>query len=157
MLIANFLSEQLQKLYYGKNWTGVDLKTTLDHVDMEIINKQINGCNSIVTLLFHMNYYVEIQLEVLKGNPLRGTDKESFIHPEVNTKEDWEQLISRLYNRVDEYLSMLTQIPDDQFSLGFADEKWGSYYRNVAGMIEHSHYHLGQIVLLKKLLQSDPA
>ena len=35
----------------------------------------------------------------------------------------------------------------------FADEKYGHYYRNLHGIIEHTHYHLGQIVLIKKLLQ----
>ncbi|MGN6163930.1 MAG: hypothetical protein ACTHOF_05245 [Flavisolibacter sp.] len=34
----------------------------------------------------------------------------------------------------------------------FVDEKYGTYYRNLQGIIEHTHYHLGQIVLIKKLL-----
>lgn len=35
----------------------------------------------------------------------------------------------------------------------FADPKYGNYYRNLHGIIEHTHYHLGQIVLIKKLLK----
>lgn len=34
----------------------------------------------------------------------------------------------------------------------FIDEKYGSYIRNIEGVIEHSYYHLGQIVLLKKMI-----
>jgi hypothetical protein len=30
------------------------------------------------------------------------------------------------------------------------EEKYGSVLRNIMGVIEHTHYHLGQIVLLKK-------
>jgi hypothetical protein len=29
-------------------------------------------------------------------------------------------------------------------------EKYGNYYRNIHGIIEHIHYHLGQIVLIEK-------
>ena len=31
-------------------------------------------------------------------------------------------------------------------------EKYGNYFRNLTGIIEHLHYHLGQIVLIKKLI-----
>jgi len=34
------------------------------------------------------------------------------------------------------------------------EEKYGNYYRNFHGIIEHCHYHLGQIVLIKKMLLS---
>lgn len=34
----------------------------------------------------------------------------------------------------------------------FVEEKYGSYYRNIDAMIEHSYYHLGQIVLINKIL-----
>ena len=36
---------------------------------------------------------------------------------------------------------------------GFVDEKYGTYLRNIDGMIEHAYYHLGQVVLIKKLLE----
>lgn len=34
----------------------------------------------------------------------------------------------------------------------FVDEKYGSYLRNIEGVIEHSYYHLGQVVLVKKMV-----
>jgi len=36
----------------------------------------------------------------------------------------------------------------------FTDEKYGTYQRNLIGILEHSYYHLGQIVLIKKLLKT---
>ncbi len=35
----------------------------------------------------------------------------------------------------------------------FADPKYGNYYRNLHGIIEHTHYHLGQISLIKKIIR----
>jgi hypothetical protein len=34
----------------------------------------------------------------------------------------------------------------------FVDEKYGSYLRNIEGVIEHSYYHLGQISLIRKMI-----
>ena len=36
----------------------------------------------------------------------------------------------------------------------FFHEKYGNYYRNLHGVIEHAHYHLGQIALIKKMFQN---
>ena len=35
----------------------------------------------------------------------------------------------------------------------FVDEKYGSYERNLDVMIEHCYYHLGQVMLIKKLFR----
>jgi len=52
-------------------------------------------------------------------------------------------------------LADLTEaLPESRLQETFADEKYGNYYRNLHGLIEHTHYHLGQIVLIKKLLNS---
>jgi len=34
----------------------------------------------------------------------------------------------------------------------FVLEKYGTYRRNIEGMIEHAYYHLGQISLIKKMI-----
>jgi len=46
------------------------------------------------------------------------------------------------------------QMPTSQLQDAFTDEKYGTYLRNILGMLEHSYYHLGQIVLIKKLLKN---
>ena len=43
-------------------------------------------------------------------------------------------------------------MPEGQLKENFVDEKYGSYLRNIDGMIEHCYYHLGQIVLIKKII-----
>ncbi|MDQ1090003.1 hypothetical protein QE390_004607 [Siphonobacter sp. SORGH_AS 1065] len=45
-------------------------------------------------------------------------------------------------------------MPEEAWQKTFVDEKYGTYYRNLHGMIEHTHYHLGQIVLIKKILRN---
>lgn len=43
--------------------------------------------------------------------------------------------------------------PEEKLKEAFVEEKYGTYQRNLEGMIEHSYYHLGQIVLIKELLK----
>jgi hypothetical protein len=47
-------------------------------------------------------------------------------------------------------------LPESKLAETFSDEKYGNYYRNIHGIIEHTHYHLGQIVLIKKILSQLP-
>ena len=44
---------------------------------------------------------------------------------------------------------------EEKLDEAFVDEKYGTYHRNIDGMIEHCYYHLGQIVLIKKMLSVD--
>jgi hypothetical protein len=43
-------------------------------------------------------------------------------------------------------------LPENKLEEVFDDKKYGNYYRNITGIIEHNHYHLGQIVLIKKII-----
>jgi len=47
------------------------------------------------------------------------------------------------------FASLVEQLPQSKLSEIFAEEKYGNYYQNIHGIIEHSHYHIGQIVLIK--------
>lgn len=44
-------------------------------------------------------------------------------------------------------------MPDQKLEEVFVEEKYGTYLRNIEGVIEHSYYHLGQISLIKKLIE----
>jgi hypothetical protein len=48
---------------------------------------------------------------------------------------------------------MIEQLPETKLWEDFWGEKYGNFYRNFHGIIEHGHYHLGQIVLIKKIIQ----
>ncbi len=47
----------------------------------------------------------------------------------------------------------MENMTDEKLSEGFIDEKYGTYHRNIDVMIEHTYYHLGQIILIKKLIK----
>jgi hypothetical protein len=150
------LSEQIAKhfrgIYFGGNWTAVNLKESLADTTWQQATTKVFSLNTIATLVFHMNYYVSAVLKVLQGSPLDAHDKYSFDHPSIQSQEDWEKLLNKTWTDAENFANLIEQLPESKLGETFSDEKYGGYYRNLHGIIEHCHYHLGQIVLIKKIL-----
>ena len=152
MNLQQQIATHFRTVYFGKNWTDVNLKDTLAGVDWELASTQIYSCNTIAVLIFHMNYYVSNVLKVLRGQPLEASDKYAFDCPPVKNQEDWERLQKQVFADAEALATEIEKLPENKFWEIFENEKYGNYYRNIHGIVEHNHYHLGQIVLLKKII-----
>ncbi len=116
---------------------------------------KIGSLNTIATLTFHIHYYIAGILQVLEGGTLDIRDKYSFDHPPYHSQADWEKLLNQLWYDSERFANLVEKMPDEKLNEAFVDEKYGNYFRNMDGMIEHSYYHLGQIVLIKKMILSN--
>ncbi len=153
MSLTTQIAKHIRDVHFGGNWTSVNLKATLSDVTWEQAITKVHNFNTLATLLFHVNYYVGIQLKVLQGGPVEGSDKLSFAHPTIASQEDWDAMLTKAWTEAETLASLVEQLPDEKLLEPFYDEKYGNYYRNLTGFIEHTHYHLGQMVLVKKLVQ----
>tara|TARA_R110002050_G_scaffold80768_1_gene172735 strand:+ start:48572 stop:49042 length:471 start_codon:yes stop_codon:yes gene_type:complete len=151
MKIAGQLAKHVKELYFGGNWTSVSLKSVLTSVNQEMACHKIPGFNSIYELVFHLNYYVHEVGKVLDGEPLNAKDEKSFSAPEITSQKEWEDFLAQVWKDGIFLVTQIEKLPDTVLNEAFTDEKYGSYFRNLLGIIEHSHYHLGQIAMLKKL------
>lgn len=149
------IAKHLREVHFGGNWTSVNLKDTLADVTWQQATTQVHSFNTIACLVFHLNYYVSAVLKVLQGESLTAKDQFSFDLPPIQSQEDWEQLLSKTWADAETFASLIEALPQSKLEEDFTDKKYGSYYRNLHGIIEHCHYHLGQIVLLKKLLAEE--
>ncbi|THU38104.1 DinB family protein [Niastella caeni] len=152
MNLPQQIATHFRTFYAGGNWTDVNLKDSLAGVDWELATTQIYSCNTIATLVFHMNYYVSRVLKVFQGQPLDAHDNNAFDLPPINSEEEWESLRDKAFADAEAFANLIEQLPESKFEEIFVKEKYGNYYRNIHGIIEHNHYHLGQIVLLKKII-----
>ncbi len=152
MTIASQIASQFREVQLNGTWVSTNLKAELDTVTWEQANIKIADLNTIADLAFHINYYVAGVLQVLEGGTLDIRDKFSFERPPIESKADWDQLLAKAYSDAERFAVLLEKLEDGQLQEGFVKVEYGNYFRNMAGMIEHSYYHLGQIVLLKKLI-----
>ncbi len=146
-----------RQVHFGGNWTDVNLKDTLTGVTWQQATTPVHGLNTIAALVFHIHYYVGLILKVLQGGQLDGHDKFSFDLPPIRSQEDWDQLLNQTWTDAEALTALIEQLPEAQLWEVFSQEKYGNYYRNILGVTEHTHYHLGQIAVIKKmLLQTEP-
>lgn len=145
----------LKQLYTGGNWTGVCLRDTLNGVTLAMAKKQINGLNPILSLTYHINYYVEAVSGVLQEGVLDAHDKYSFDHPEIQSEEAWNDFKEDILRKGKRLSEAIGELPDEILETFFTDVKYGTYHRNFLGLLEHTHYHLGQIVIIKKMLSAN--
>lgn len=146
------LAQHLRQVHTGGNWTSVNLKDTLIGITVEQATTKIESFHTIAELVFHINYYISEVLKVLKGEPLNAHDKFSFNLPAVQTEEEWQALLQKVFTDAELFAQEIEKLPESTLAEPFTNEKYGTYHRNMLGIIEHTHYHLGQIVLLKKMI-----
>lgn len=152
MNLSAQIAKNLRDVYSGGNYAGVNLKDALADVDWKTASTKFGSFNSILSLVYHINYYVVAVSKVLQGGPLDASDKFSFDHPQIQSDEEWKNFLEQFWKEGENFATLIEQLPEDKFLEPFLDGKYGTYYRNIVGVIEHAHYHLGQIVLIKKLL-----
>jgi uncharacterized damage-inducible protein DinB len=148
------IAQHISQLYFGGNWTASNYTDVLADVTHEEAVQSINQLNSIATLLYHTSYYIHAQTQVLEGNPLTASDKESFIHPPIKSELEWETMKKLTFDSVKKYLEHIKSMPEETLHTNFYGDAYGSWLNNLMGLLEHNHYHLGQIVVIKKLLRS---
>jgi hypothetical protein len=147
------IAKRIRDVHTGGNWTDSNLKDLLNEITWQQANEKVGSFNTIVALVYHINYFVKAVLDVLRGKPLDAHDKFSFDHPPITSQEDWNHFIDKVFRDAEELASLVEKLPESKMWEDFTHEKYGNWYRNVAGIIEHTHYHLGQIALIKKMVK----
>ncbi|RDK88466.1 DinB family protein [Marinirhabdus gelatinilytica] len=153
MTTPQHISKLYKDLIHGGNYTGVSFKKVLEDISLEEAVAKVGSCNTIATLVYHIQYYCKAVMGVLEGGPLEAHDSLSFYHPPVTSEKDWEQLKNETWKEAARFGELVANLSEEKLYESFIKEAYGTYYRNIHGVIEHTHYHLGQISLLKKLLR----
>src|SRR5699024_330909 len=121
-------------------------KHQLSGLNLQTAVTKIESLNTISLLAQHIHYYIKGVKNVFTGGPLEIRDKFSFDFPPIQSHADWEKFLDIFFRDAEEFAMLVEQMPEEKLSAFFVEEKYGTYQRNIEAMIEHSYYHLGQIV-----------
>jgi len=154
MTTSQLIGMHLQQFLTGPNLTGSHVSQYLDDVSIEEATTKLYGLNSIAQLVFHINYYIHAVGDVLEGKPLVSKDSLSFDAPLITTKAAWQLQKEQLYAATHRCAQLAENLPQEKLKEEFALKKYGSYEHNLVGLLEHSHYHFGQMVIIKKIVRA---
>jgi len=150
---STYLSSRLQELFIDGKWiANTNYKEQLESVTYKQATFKLENINSIAQLTYHVNYYIKGLIQVLKGGPLSIHDQYSFLVPQLTTPEEWDQMRMMFISDATEFISLVQHVNILKWQEIFVDLKYGTWLRNIEALIEHSYYHLGQLVLIKKLM-----
>lgn len=154
MEISARLARHIREFNTGGNMTWSNVSDVLADVTWQEATYELEGFNTIAKLVYHIQYYMEGVSEVFAGGELSIRDKYSFDCPAFDDAASWENFKQRVLKIGELFADRVTAYPDTSWEEDFTDEKYGIYFRNIIGLLEHSYYHLGQIVIIKKVLRS---
>lgn len=146
------LSHQFREVIFSGTWiANTNYKHQLENLDWKMAVTKIDSFNTVAALTFHINYYVAGLVNVFEGGTLDIKDKYSFDCPDILTQQDWEKLLNKFFTDAERFAYLVERMSPENLDKIFVNEKYGTYQRNIEAIIEHAYYHLGQIVLIKKM------
>lgn len=155
MKTSHQLATRFREVILNGTWiANTNFKAQLENTNWEMVTKKVDNLNTIALLAQHIHYYINGINQVFAGGTLDIKDKYSFDFPLITTQEQWEAFLQRFWKDAETFAQYVEQLSEEQLNSDFTNPNYGSYYRNIDGMIEHSYYHLGQIALIKKMLLS---
>lgn len=150
------IANRFREVILTGTWiANTNFKDQLADLDWKIATKKVDSLNTIADLAQHIHYYISGILNVFNGGTLDIKDQFSFNFPPIESQEQWNLFLNRFWDDAEEFAFKVESMSDEKLDSVFVDKKYGSYRRNIEAMIEHSYYHLGQIVLIKKMLLQD--
>ena len=147
------LANRFREVILNGTWiANTNYKDQLTDLDWKIATTGFQNLNTISILAQHLHYYINGVKNVFLGGDLEIRDKFCFNFPPITSQNEWEIFLEKFWRDAEEFANLVEQISQEKLEEKFVDEKYGTYKRNIEGMIEHCYYHLGQIVLIRKIL-----
>ena len=146
------ISNLYQSIYNGNPWLEVTLADTLKQVSAEQAHKKINpNLNTIWEIVNHLIQWRKNILRRVQGETIITPDHNYFV-PVIDPSElAWEQSLQTLAKSQESWNTFFEDFDDSDLAKVYPANNH-TFYEHIHGIIQHDVYHLGQIVILKKLL-----
>lgn len=141
----------LRHIYFGPAWHGPAVMEVIADLPVEKLTRRIEKSNNIAELVYHMASWRIYAIKKLEGDVDYDVDDETnFLKLDHVSEKEWEILLDRLESSQEKLAHILEAIPESKLMEKVPGRQYNFYFL-LHGIIQHDLYHLGQIVLLKKL------
>ena len=146
------VSNLYQSIYNGNPWLEVTLANTLENVTAEQAYRKINpNLNTIWEIVNHLIQWRRNILRRVQGEIITTPNHNYFVPILDSSEASWEQSLQSLAKSQEMWNACLSDFNDADFEK-IDQNNNHNFYEDIHGIIQHDVYHLGQIVILKKLL-----
>ena len=153
MTRASRLAKHIERTVRGPMWHGPALAQVLDGVTHDqAAMHPIAGAHGIWEIVLHAAAWAEIARARLKGERAGDPTPEEDWPPATATgADDWQRAIERLGDSHRQLAADVRKLTDEALDVRVTGLEY-TVDILLHGVVEHSTYHGGQIVLLRKAL-----
>jgi hypothetical protein len=154
MQVSSQIAQHLLDVCNGGNWTEVSVAQTLADISwQEAVTVTIASPNSIAALTHHVSFWNRVMMQRISGINPEIPESNGFDVGTISGDAEWKALIRDLLITASELAIAIRDIEEDKLDEPIAPGQ-STLYKNVQGTVEHIHYHLGQMVIIKKLIRA---
>lgn len=154
MNVREEIARHLLQVHEGGNWTEVSVRETLaDVTPAEATRHTAGSPNTIAALLRHLTFWNRVMARRAQGQPTAIGPANGFDGPDPATEADWQTLQADNLRSAQELAAAIRAVPAERLAEPILAGYSTAYY-NLQGAVEHVHYHLGQLVILKHLVRA---
>lgn len=154
MNIAALIAGHLLDVYAGQNWTGVNLKSTIDDVTYTEAGQITPASSSTIAgLVHHLAFWNQVMTLRIRGEKVEITESNGFDSAPLADEDEWQSLKKDCFKSGKDLAEAIRTLRNEQLAQEILP-CYPSAYKSLQGAVEHVHYHLGQIVILKQLLRA---
>lgn len=148
----NRIADELHFAYAGPAWHGDHITKVLDDISVDQLSNALENSHNIAVIIEHMIAWRVFGIKNLQGEAYDIEEDGPVNFPEIKQIDAayWVDLKARLAANQEEFLNLIRSYTDQKLEEKVIGRQY-NYYILLHGIIQHDLYHLGQIVLLKKL------
>jgi hypothetical protein len=144
------LVTDLDNLQNGNCWTGYNAQQILSGINAEAAKtKAYEKGNSLWQVVNHISYWRELVASRIRERKPIQAEGEGFDLPAITDEGAWKNTLDRFnesYVLLREAINTLTE--EELYRKMDGDQ---TLYYNIHGCLLHDSFHLGQVILLKRM------
>ena len=148
------IADQIERCWNGPAWHGPSLREILEGVSADqAAGHPIEDAHSIWELVLHAAAWAEKARASLESGETHLSDEENFPAVLASELSAWEAAKRRLESAHHDLAAAVRALEDSELSRTVRGMNFQfSLYILFHGVVQHSLYHAGQMILLKKAL-----
>jgi uncharacterized damage-inducible protein DinB len=147
--------KMLSDLYDGSPWTDLSILGVVgDLTAAQASAKPIAQMHSVWEYLNHIIYWRTVIARILSGQAGRQDGDAADFEQIPDTSETaWRETLSRLERCQETLVGVVSKVCDGKLD-AFDQNFKATYYELIQGVVQHDAYHLGQAMIVKKIVAS---